>query len=489
MVFPIAGGTQDTSYEISNSLRFNEPDGAHLSRTPSSAGNRKTWTFSCWIKRSGLQADVGDFQAFFTAGSGSNRDEFFWEASNGHYDKLAWYGNYGGTAYGVRTSSVFRDVSAWYHVVWVGDTTQGTEANRLKVYINGTQQTLTEFNSGFLSQNTDMYFNNTTEHEIGSYTGETQHFAGYMSEINHIDGQALDPTYFAETNSNGVWIPKEYTGSYGTNGFFMQFKQTGTSANSSGMGADTSGNDHHFTPSNLAATDVTTDTPTNNFATLNPLDQSNSYAQNDATSGTFSEGNCNFSSAGQIGGSERYYNTTATIAIPSSGKWYWEAKPNNGTNGLGFRWVMGLLASNHGYSNANFTEWTEAQGQRGAYKADGTVWYNNSQISSGHGTPSVNDIISFKYDADNRDFFVAVNGTYINSGNAVLTSSNITATDFLLIFLQNGSDGNVATAMNFGNAPFSISSGNSDANGHGNFEYAVPSGYFALCTKNLAETG
>ena len=178
-----------------------------------------------------------------------------------------------------------------------------------------------------------------------------------------------------------------------------------------------------------------------------------------------------------------------TMAIPPSGKWYWEAKPNNGTNGLGFRWTMGLLASNHGYSTDNFNEWTEAIGQRGSYTADGQIRYNNSQVGSTYTAASVNDIISFKYDSDNRNLYVAINGTYINSGNAVLTSSNITATDFLLIFLQNGSDGDVATAMNFGNPPFTISSGNADANGYGNFEYAVPSGYYALCTKNLNTYG
>ena len=481
MVFPVVGGTQDTGYEISNSLRFNEPDGAHLSRTPSSAGNRKTWTFSCWIKRSGLSAQIGDYQAFFTAGSGNNRDEFFFDQDTA--DTLAWYGNYGGTAYGVRTSSLFRDVSAWYHIVWVGDTTQGTEANRLKLYVNGTQETLSEFNGGYLSQNTDMYFNNTTEHEIGSYTGETQHLAGYMSEINHIDGQALDPTYCAETNNNGVWIPKKYTGSYGTNGFFMEFKQTGTSANSSGMGADTSGNDHHFTPSNLAATDVTTDTPTNNFATLNPLN----IRQGIGT--TFQEGNCQVKSATSGSSTAGAFSTIAGL---KSGKWYAEFKPT----------VVGTNATMR--FGIESTDFNAADGlcnvAASAYASNGNKGRNATDTSHGDSYDD-NDIIGVAVDLDNGAIYFSKNGTWQNSSDPESGSSKTGAayTDILTIlpdggymfafnFVYNNSQQEIIQA-NFGNPVFSISSGNADANGYGNFEYAVPSGYYSLCTKNLAEYG
>ena len=464
MVFPIAGGTQDTGYEISNSLRFNEPDGAHLSRTPSSAGNRKTWTFSCWIKRSGLQADVGDFQAFFTAGSGSNRDEFFWEASNGHYDKLAWYGNYGGTAYGVRTSSVFRDVSAWYHIVWVGDTTQGTEANRLKLYINGTQQTLTEFNSGFLSQNTDMYFNNTTEHEIGSYTGETQHLAGYMSEIHHIDGQALDPTYFAETNSNGVWIPKEYTGSYGTNGFFMEFKQTGTSANSSGMGADTSGNDHHFTPSNLNAYDVVPDTPTNNFCTLNSL----------STRSTLSEGNLKYLSPQGA--------TTSTIAV-ANGQWYMEFLIVT-QGGI----LSGFVESSYSPIVGTNQPWDHGDGIF-YYTNTGQKAFGSSQFSDYAATSTNGDIIGVAIDIDNNTI------QFYKNGSALGSISNTFTDGAFYTFVE--SDATSATnstgIVNFGHdssfAGQKTAQNNSDENGYGDFYYTPPSGYYSICTKNLAEFG
>jgi len=481
MVFLVGGANSASDFEIENSLRFNDNDSAYLSITPSSAGNRRTFTYSGWIKVSYFSATS---RALLSCGSDSGSNDYIMFQSG---DRLRF--SFGTEGNGdIITTRLFRDPSAWYHIVWAVDTTQGTASDRVKLYVNGTLAS--DISGTYPDQNYDTAFNNTEVQRIGARAySATQYYDGYMADVYLIDGAQKAASDFGETDDNGVWVPKKYTGTYGTNGFKLEFKQTGTSANASGIGADTSGNGNHLTPTNLAAVDVCTDTPSNNFATLNPHYGSNSYAQNDTTRGTFTEGNCNFSSAGQIGGSERYYNTTSTIAIPPSGKWYWEAKPNAGDNGLGFRWTMGFLASNHGYMTNNFTEWTAANGQRGAYKADGTVWYDNSEISSGHGTPSVNDIISFKYDSDNRDLYVAVNGTYINSGNAVLTDSNIAATDFLLIFLQNGSDGDVATAMNFGNPPFSISSGNSDANGYGNFEYAVPSGYYALCTKNLGQYG
>jgi len=477
MPFPVLGSNSAVAgFEIDNSLRFNDGDSPSLAKTFSADGSATQFCISVWVKRARVS---GAQQLLFSANTdGSNYGTIKFSGDNKIQINLI---NSGSDQDEIVTDAVYRDPSAWYHLFFRFDKTQASLTDGIKLYVNNVLQT---WGTTTYAQNQGYHFGkNGTPMYIGNFNGAESYADLYFSEVYYVEGELKNPTDFGEVNDNGVWIPKEYEGNFGDEGFKLEFQDSGN------LGDDTSGNGNDFTSTNLTATDQTTDTPTNNFCTLNPLDQSNSYAQNDATRGTFSEGNCNFSSAGQIGGAERYYNTTGTIAIPSSGKWYWEAKPNNGTNGLGFRWTMGFLASNHEWSNAGFVEWTESQGQRGAYRADGTVWYNNSQISSGHGTVSVNDIISFKYDADNRDFFVAVNGTYINSGNAVLTSSNITATDFLLIFLQNGSDGDVATAMNFGNAPFTISSGNSDANGYGNFEYAVPSGYYSLCTKNLAEYG
>ena len=255
MVAILGANSVSGGYEIANSLRLNDADSSNLYRTPSSSGNRRTWTMSCWFKKceEGLNHTL-----FSTTGT---QDIRF--ASN---ERLLVYGN---SKTILNTNRLFRDPSAWYHIVVACDTTQSTSSDRVKLYVNGTQETDFETNSQ-PSQNYDWNFNHTVEQGIGERTstaGLNPH--GYMCEFNWIDGQQLLPTSFGEFNDNGVWVPIQYTGSYGTNGFFLEFKQTGTSQNSSGMGADTSGNDNHFTPTNLAATDVTEDTPTNNFATLN----------------------------------------------------------------------------------------------------------------------------------------------------------------------------------------------------------------------------
>jgi len=470
-------------YDVDNSLRGTRGDSNYLSRT-FETGNRDQWTWSAWVKK----CSNGNVIALFSSYPDSdNQSTFtFTDDDTLHYkDKVS-----GSTQAQLITNKVFRDNSAWYHIVLTYDSGNGTAGNRIRLYINGVEETsfATDTMPG---QNDDSIINSNEVHYLGTDDTSSYYLDCYLAEVRFVDGSALDPTSFGEFDSDsGIWKPKNVSGlTNGTNGFYLEFKQSGTSQNSSGLGADTSGEDHHFAVTNFAATDQSTDTCTNNFATLNPLDQSNSSGEGDVTSGVFTNGNLDFAAGGTIGGSARYYMSTATIAIPPSGKWYWEAKiltgGGSGNSNTGFRWTMGFLASNHDWSGSSFKEWTEAQGHRGSYTADGKVYYNNSQIGSTFATASVGEIVSFKYDSDNRDLFVAVDGTYINSGSAVLTDSNIAATDFLLIMLSH----QISTSVNFGSPSFAISSGNADGNGFGNFEYAVPSGYFALCTKNLAEYG
>jgi hypothetical protein len=286
-----------------------------------------------------------------------------------------------------------------------------------------------------------------------------------------------------------VWIPNTSPSvTYGNNGFKLDFADSGASAAAGNFGSDSSGNNNHFTSNSLGTNPNTTDTPHNNFATLNENDRWNSYTTQESVQGVLTKSGRNFSSNGPLGGSERYYNITGTIAVPSAGKWYWEAKPIAGSNGLGFRWTMGLFTLDRKYSTNSLRQYDNSQGQVGTYTADGKVSANGSVVST-YETLAVNDIVSFKYDADNRDLYIAKNGTYFNSGNAVLTSSNISDTGQKLVVLQNGSSGDVASQVNFGQPPYTIASGNSDGNGYGNFEYAVPTGYYALCTKNVAAYG
>ena len=271
MVFPVVGGDgKPTGYEIENSLRFNDDDSAKLSRTFDSGGNRKTFTFSAWVKRGNLGQGYADlFGSSNDTGDSAGQKILsigFTSANKFTIDSDT------GSALSLSTDALFRDVSAWYHFVLAVDTTQSTESNRVKLYVNGTQETLS---GNYPSQNLDTAIGRADAHTIGA--DYNSFFDGYMADVYYINGQQYDATYFGETNDNGVWIPVENgkgaggTITFGTNGFFMQFQQTGTSQNSSGIGADTSGEDHHFAVTNLAATDVTVDTPTNNFCTLNPL--------------------------------------------------------------------------------------------------------------------------------------------------------------------------------------------------------------------------
>ena len=460
MVFPVVGGDgKPTGYEIDNSLRFEDGDAPRLTKTFSSSGNRRTVTFSAWFKLSNL----GIIRHIF---SNNGADFINLESDNTLSVQLA------GSAEGYLYSNrVFRDPSAWYHIVVAVDTTQGTASNRLKLYINGVQETSFSATSN-PNQNLETGFAENVQHAIGMRSANVdRHFDGYLAEVNFVDGSALDPTYFGETDDNGVWIPKKPdVSSYGTNGFYMQFQQTGTSANSSGIGADTSGNDHHFAVTNLAATDVTEDTPTNNFCTLSSVD-------NDGV--VLSEGNCNFDTSS--GNNE---GVRGTIGV-QNGKWYYECKITGSA---------GMSAGNIGYSRPEVPVTSGPASVLGLFANGSSTFglYNNSSgktsldASAGIGQ---NDIIGVALDLDSSTKTIA----YYRNGSIMGSAQTINASilgDFLLpVMLDDGGVNDVVGSFNFGNPTFSISSGNADANGYGNFEYSPPSGYYSLCTKNLAEFG
>ena len=489
MVFPILGAnTESAAYEIQNSLRFNTADDAFMQRT-FTAGTRTKFTISCWIKRGNLSGKPNDdphriIDAFKDANNVSN---FFFETD----DTLRFFHKSAGTTYAnVVTNRVFRDPSAWYHLVCAVDTTQSTESNRIKFYVNGVQET--SFSTYSVLENLATFFNdNTRICTVGakdSSSGEKDHFDGYMADFYYVDNQQYDQTYFGETNDNGVWIPVEKGKgaggnlTFGTNGFFLEFQQTGTSANSSGMGADTSGNDLHLTPNNLAAIDVTTDTPTNNFCTLNPLTA--------RTYPVLREGNLQQHEHG-TGNSA---GVAATI-MPINGKWYAELyleSPSGGDYPF-FGITDTLNLNNKGDYGSKMAAGFEIDGATNNQSTTnfGTITNTNT------GWPSFadNDIVQFALDLDNRKLWIGRNGTYINSGNPASGSNEqlswtVSDNTSLILLGYDGSGGGGSTSKwNYGNPPFSISSGNADANGYGNFEYAPPSGYYSICTKNLAEYG
>ncbi len=253
MLGPISGSADPDPIDVTGSLRFTSGDSSYLSRTPSSAGNRRTWTWSGWIKRTTL----GSEQALFNAWTdNSNRTIIRFNSS----DQFQFLYQNSGTFYGVTTTQVFRDVGAWLHLVIAMDTTKSTSTDRVKVYVNGSQiadANLSSFGSGkYPPQNTEYQINSTTAHHIGarkeSGSFTNTYLDAYLANIQFIDGEALQPSKFGILNDDNVWVPAEYSGSYGTNGFYLQFNSTTTSA----LGDDTSGNNNDYTPNNLTGTDA-----------------------------------------------------------------------------------------------------------------------------------------------------------------------------------------------------------------------------------------
>jgi hypothetical protein len=462
MVFPIAGGTQDTGYEISNSLRFNDDDTAYLNRTRSSQSNT-TGTFSVWTKMGNPDAD----NILFGGHTDVNNRSYIYFSDPTGYGGI--FSRTSGSAdINFATNALYRDPSAWYHVVVAIDTTQGTESNRFKMYVNGEQ--ITSFSaSSYPSQNASLPILNQAAQTVGGGYGSSAVSAmaeGYMADAYYIDGTQYAASDFGETNDNGVWIPKKFTGSFGTNGFKLEFQQTGTgTASASTIGADTSGNDNHLTSNNLAATDVTTDTPTNNFATLNPLIGNSGI--------TYSEGNLQFS---------QYYNTASTIAV-ANGKWYLEMKilnDNTYNPNIGIAQTYTILATedvNNYHGNV-----TDSYG----ISREGNLFANGSNIGSQGFTLAQNDIVGVALDLDSGTKTIK---WYKNGSQVATRNLSETRSDPYVFGTYASSSQAGQGSFNFGNPAFSISSGNADANGYGNFEYAPPSGYYALCTKNLAEFG
>ena len=440
-----------------------------LSRTPSGAGNRKTFTISFWVKR----GELGAQNILFQVNGGTNNTNYMEMSFNGSNQLLL--GGY--TSNFLTTNRKFRDTSAWYHIVWRVDTTQSTADDRVRLYVNGIQETSfsTRNNPG---QNDDTGANMAAATKIG------QTLDGLLAQYIMADGQSYAPTTFGSTDSNGVWVPNASPSvTYGTNGFKLDFKLSGTSADASGFGADSSGQTNHFATSNIATNPNTKDSPANVFATLNNVARS-SYV-------TLTEGNLVVTG----NTSANNGNVDGTIA-PSAGKWYWEAKYVTAESGgggvypnIGVYPVKDSRQPKNGGSSAEAGNFADGA----SYLPDGRKFRNNTKSSYGDAW-SAGDIIQVALDMDNYAVYFGKNGTYQNSGVPTSGSSKTgnaqawTAAEGAYVPFGSGFQNSVLQ-FNFGNSPFTIASGNADANGYGNFEYAVPSGYYALCTKNLAQYG
>jgi len=447
----------------------------YLNRTPASASNRTTWTWSAWIKRSAIS--TGNNQTLWNAGSGEADDIRLTITNNNQIV----FGTDATTF--LLTSQLFRDVSAWYHIVFAFDTTQGTASDRAKLYINGSL--VSSFSTDNRASLSGSYaYNNTVGHAIGrqAYAGST-YYDGYMAEVNFIDGQALSPTDFGQTDSTGIWKPKGYSGSYGTNGFYLKFSNGGD------LGADSSGNGNNFTKSGNGR--QTTDAPSNVFATINAL-------QKTSGSQLLSEGNLEHRTTGN------WMYLPANMGA-SSGKWYAEVKLTDATNfNVGVMQLGGASDTTSLMNTNNTVLGGNSAGDAWVLFGDGAdtgTYKNNNTPNFGNMATSfpsnivTNDIIMIAMDTDNQKIWFGVNGSWDNSGDPAAGTNPMPVNTSMIAgkTYTFGSGPEQATHQwNFGNGYFgttAVSSGNADDAGIGIFEYAPPTGYYALCTKNIASYG
>ena len=425
------------AYDLTDSLRFRSSASAYLSRTPATAGSRTTWTWSAWVKRGVLG---GSRQVLFGCYNGTNNDtgvtELEFDGSN--YLVLNGY-----SATWRATSQVFRDPSAWYHIVLSVDTTQATASNRIKLYVNGSQ--ITAFSSSSdPTQNYTLAINSAAKHTLGNIYDSSPrlYFDGYMTEVNFIDGQALTPSDFGETDTvTGVWKPKEYTGTYGTNGFYLK-----------GRGTDNSGNGNNWTENNFNTTnsalttyDIMSDVPTltdedtANFATLNPLSSIGVIPTN---------GNLTIPAYGVN------HSTTGTIGV-SSGKWYFEVKGNSPY------WVAGVTT----LSTVPYGISPQVVGSQALAVYTAGYKYNNGTATAYGATYTTNDIMAIALDLDAGTITWYKNG--VSQGVAF---TGLSGTYFPVL---GGPDGWACGDINFGQRPFA---------------YTPPTGFKKLNTYNLPDS-
>ena len=453
-------------YEVANSLRFDDGSSDYLDRTPSSAGNRKTFTFATWFKLGSI-----DTTKYFISSYSASSDSGYTHFSVQNNNKLHFAGN----TTDFRTSTqLLRDPSAWYHVVLAVDTTQATASDRIKIYLNGSQ--ITDFtNNNNPNQNDDFAFNqNAIDMVVGSANAggsKGAYWDGYLAETVWIDGTALDPTSFGEFDSDtGIWKPIDVSGlTFGNNGFYLDFENSGS------LGADVSGNGNNFTVNNLTSVDQSSDSCTNNYCTMNPLD--NYYA-----SSTFAEGNLKITT----NASNTTFNT-GTIGL-STGKWYWEAKlvQAGGEESIGITDIVSTGTGIYGGKTAN----------NYSFKGNNGDIRNNDSNSSYGSAYAEDSIISVFMDLDNNKLYFAIDGTLQNSGTGIsITAPASTSTGFYFPMVGDVDSDSVIWECNFGSPTFAISSGNTDGE-YGNFEYSTTitgdgasKTFKAINTKNLAEYG
>ena len=436
-------------YDINNSLRFRNSASAYLNRTPASSGSQTTWTWSAWVKR-GKLASSGTLFAEYNANSDAGYSTLYFNTD----DTFNFTGFY--TTYLV-TTQVFRDPSAWYHIVLAVDTTQATSTNRIKLYVNGVQ--VTAFTTAnYPALNATFSINNTGTHYLGfDGFGSSGYLDGYLAEVNFVNAQQLTPSSFGETDTTtGSWLPKAYSGTYGTNGFYLKFSDIATTSGSNaGLGKDFSGNANYWTTNNISVTAGTTydamlDVPTNtsatvaNYAVMSPINISGM---------TLSEANLKVSQTATAQGCR------STIAM-TSGKWYWEITNTTGSvhDNIGITPDTTPLTTDLTVAGSNAIVYSAFAGQKGI----------NGTFSTYGATYTTNDIIGVAVDIDNNTVTYYKN----NTSQGAITGLSLSGFTWYAVNTNANNISNVK-AYNFGQRPFS---------------YTPPTGFVSINTYNLPDS-
>ena len=450
----------------------------YLTRTPGSAGDRKKWTLSGWYKRS---ANAADYLLSSGQYSSTQLSQILFEGDD--YFNVAFYSSGAALEGHLETNRKFRDPAAWYHIVVAMDTTQAVAADRLKIYVNGVQETSFKTET-YPAEDYEPSINNNVAQNIGRREG-SGFFNGVMAHVHFTDGTAYAPTAFGETDStSGIWIAKTSPSvTYGTNGYFLKFQDT------SAFGDDSSGNTNDFTMSGTIT--QTKDTPDDNFATLNPLTV--------VSSGTPTLANGNTTVTGD--GSTKFY-FASTLGM-GAGKFYSEYKINatqaSATIHLGIASKPSLNAYNNEFPGENTISYSWGE--------FGSTWYNNSGTAQGTSF-TTGDVVGIALDMDNSNLYFSKNGTWISIGGTTgdptsgasgtgalsINSADANGGNGFWHFAIGDNSGTYGTGnvidCNFGNGYFgttAVSSAGTNASGIGTFEHDVPTGYTALSTLGLME--
>ena len=476
-------------YSIDNSCRFNRADSAKFERVIDADGSLTTWTFNVWLKR-GTTTPSNHYSLLWNRDSSGTAAitscEFYGAGAGLQTIYFYNYDNPGDGEKRLQTTARYRDSSAWYNLHLMWDSSNGTAGNRMRIFMNGVEETdfILDQNPGSSAEGGLLRGSVATKLSMGFHPyNKSNYYDGYMANAIICDGQAYLPTKFGEFNEDSptIWQPidpAEQSLSFGTHGVWLDF------ADSSALGNDVSGENNDFTPANFAAVDQSTDTPTNNFATFNPLNVPTSATP------TFSQGNC--VTVSQVGAGLNF-GGTSTLGM-TAGKWYWECSPTSVSNGS----IIGVTGRPS--EDARLNDLPGHDSDSYGYVHNGNKITGNSE-SSFDNTYTDGDIISVALDITNLKIYFAKNGTWQDSGDptsgatgtgAAFTITAPASTLEGVYAFGAGDYGNGGTTFqaNFGGCPaFTVSSAVADGNGYGAFEYAPPSGSLALCTKNLGSDG